>query len=197
MPLEGQTNFPGLKKAYAKGIELRGKTLGVIGYGRIGHETAKMGLSLGMNVLVCDTYSVDPKITLTFFGGQSIDLSVKQVEFDELLQNSDFISLHVPFLGKPLIGAEELAKMKNGAGIVNASRGGIIDESALLDSLDSGKIAFAGLDVFENEPKPNNLLLTNAKISLSPHIGAATNEAQQRVGEELASLIIQQLVAAE
>jgi len=197
MPVEGQTNFAGLKKAYAKGIELRGKTLGIIGYGRIGRETAKMGLSLGMKVLVCDAFPVDCNVTLEFFGGQSINLSVEQVTFDEVLQNSDFISLHVPFLGKSLIGVDEFSKMKNGAGIVNASRGGIIDEAALLDSLNSGKIAFAGLDVFENEPKPNNLLLTHPKISLSPHIGAATNEAQQRVGEELANLIIQELVVSQ
>lgn len=196
MPVEGQTNFAGLKKAYAKGVELRGKTLGVIGYGRIGHETAKMGLSLGMNVLVADTFPVNTEISLTFFDGQSVKFNVKQVPLEELLQNADFISLHVPFLGKPLIGAEEFSKMKNGVGIVNASRGGIIDETALINNLDSGKVAFAGLDVFENEPQPNNLLLTNAKISLSPHIGAATNEAQQRVGEELASLIIAKLAGS-
>src|SRR5690606_23918858 len=163
MPLEGQTNFSGLKKAYAKGIELRGKTLGVIGYGRIGRETAKIGLSLGMKVIVTDAFPVDTAVTLTFFGGQSIDLSVEQVTFDEVLINSDFISLHVPFLGKSLIGAEEFSKMKDGSGIVNASRGGIIDEAALLESLNSGKVAFAGLDVFDNEPKPNNLLLTHPK----------------------------------
>ena len=194
MPVEGQTNFGGLKKAYAKGIELRGKTLGVIGYGRIGRETAKIGLSLGMKVIVSDAFPVDTNVSLSFFNGQSIDLSVEQVTFEEILANSDFISLHVPFLGKSLIGSEEIAKMKNGAGIVNASRGGIINELALLDALNSGKLAFAGLDVYENEPKPNSLLLTHPKISLSPHIGAATNEAQQRVGEELANLIIQELV---
>src|SRR5690606_16471940 len=155
------------------------------GYGRIGRETAKIGLSLGMKVVVTDAFPVDTNVTLSFFNGQSIELSIEQVTFEEVLANSDFISLHVPFLGKSLIGSEEIAKMKNGAGIVNASRGGIIDESALLDALDSGKLAFAGLDVYENEPKPNNLLLAHPKISLSPHIGAATNEAQQRVGEEL------------
>lgn len=194
MPIEGLENFAGLKKAYAKGIELRGKTLGVIGFGRIGRETAKIGLSLGMKVLVCDAFPVDNNVTLTFFGGETISFKVEQVELDSILENSDFISLHVPFLGKPLIGKDEFAKMKHVAGIVNASRGGIIDENALLEALNSGKIAFAGLDVFENEPKPNNSLLTHPKLSLSPHIGAATNEAQQRVGEELASLIIQELV---
>lgn len=197
MPVEGNTNFGGLKKAYAQGTELRGKTLGVVGFGRIGRETAKMGLGLGMRVVVSDTFEVDEKISVSFFGGQSIELNVKQLPFDELLKESDFISLHVPFLGTPLIGAAEFAKMKNGAGIVNASRGGIIDEEELLANLDSGKVAFAGLDVFENEPTPDNRLLTHPKISLSPHIGAATNEAQQRVGEELANLIIQQLVVSQ
>src|SRR5690606_16902198 len=139
MPVEGQASFGALKKAYAKGIELKGKTLGIIGYGRIGHELAKMGLGLGMNVLVCDTYSVNTEVKLTFFDGQSINLSVKQVQFDQLLENADFISLHVPFLGEPLIGSGEIAKMKDGVGIVNASRGGIIDEKTLIDGLDSGK----------------------------------------------------------
>ncbi|WP_118195233.1 D-2-hydroxyacid dehydrogenase [Albibacterium indicum] len=197
MVTEGDSNFAGLKKAYAKGSELRGKTLGVIGFGRIGHETAKIGVSLGMNVLVVDTYEINPTVTISFFNGQSLDLQVTQVSLDELLASADFISLHVPFLGKALIGNEEFAKMKDGAGIVNASRGGVIDENALLENLNNGKIAFAGLDVFDNEPTPKASLLRHPRVSLSPHIGAATNEAQKRVGEELATLIIQELTVTE
>lgn len=197
MATEGDTNFTGLKKAYAKGSELRGKTLGVIGFGRIGRETAKIGLSLGMNVIVSDAYEIDTKVTLSFFNGQSLDFNVSQVNVDELLATADFISLHVPFLGKALIGTEEFKKMKDGAGIVNASRGGVINEDALLESLDSGKIAFAGLDVFDNEPTPKTALLKHPRVSLSPHIGAATNEAQKRVGEELATLIIQELAVSQ
>lgn len=197
MATEGESNFAGLKKAYAKGSELRGKTLGVIGFGRIGRETAKIGLSLGMRVVVCDTHPIDTKVALSFFDGQTVDFEVAQIGLDELLGTADFISLHVPFLGKALIGSEEFAKMKDGAGIVNASRGGVIDEDALLEHLNNGKIAFAGLDVFDNEPTPKTSLLRHPRVSLSPHIGAATNEAQKRVGEELATLIIQELAVSQ
>ena len=194
MPVEGDTNFGGLKKRYASGIELRGKTLGIIGFGRIGHETAKIALGLGMDVIISDIQEIPTALTLTLSGGVQVNVNVKQVPFKELLSTSDFISLHVPFLGKPMIDAEEFALMKDNVGIVNASRGGIINEESLLQALDSGKVAFAGLDVFENEPTPMKSLLTHSKISLSPHIGAATAEAQQRVGEELAQQIINSLL---
>lgn len=196
MPVEGNTNFGGLKKKYASGIELRGKTLGIIGFGRIGHETAKIALGLGMDVIVSDIHEVPTALTLTLSGGVQVDVNVKQVSFRELIASSDFISLHVPFLGKPMIAAEEFALMKDNVGIVNASRGGIIDEEDLLQALDSGKVAFAGLDVFENEPTPSKAILMHSKISLSPHIGAATAEAQQRVGEELAQQIISGLLVS-
>lgn len=190
MPVDGDTKFGALKKKYAKGLELRGKTLGIIGFGRIGQEAAKIALGLGMDVLVTDICEIDTKITLKLSGDVKVDLKVKQVSFKELLQNSDFITLHVPYLGTAMIGEEEFALMKDQVGLVNASRGGIIDENALILALDSGKVAFAGLDVFENEPTPMKELLINPKISLSPHIGAATEEAQQRVGQELAQQII-------
>src|SRR5690606_27237414 len=134
MATEGDLNFAGLKKAYAKGSELRGKTLGVIGFGRIGRETAKIGLSLGMNVVVCDTYEIDTTVTLSFFNGQTLDFQVSQGSLEELLGFAVFISLHVPLLGKALRGSEEFSKMKDGAGIVNASRGGVMDEDALLEN---------------------------------------------------------------
>jgi len=193
MPVEGDTNFGGLKKAYAKGVELRGKTLGVIGFGRIGRETAKVGLGLGMDVIVSDLFEVPRSLPLTLSGGITVDVPIQQVEIADLLERADFISLHVPFTDKPIIGSAEFALLKPGVGIVNASRGGVIDELALIEALDSGKVAFAGLDVFDNEPTPRKELLTHPKVSLTPHIGAATNEAQERIGEELANLIIEHL----
>lgn len=193
MPIEGDTNFGGLKKAFAKGVELRGKTLGIIGIGRIGRETAKVGLGLGMDVIVSDLFEAPKSLPLTLSGGITVDIPIKQVPIEELLRQADFISLHVPFTDKAVIGAAEFEAMKNGVGIVNASRGGVIDEEALIAALNSGKVAFAGLDVFENEPTPRKDLLTHPKVSLTPHIGAATGEAQERIGEELANLIIEQL----
>jgi D-3-phosphoglycerate dehydrogenase len=190
MPVEGNTNFNGLKKAYAKGIELKGKTLGVIGFGRIGRATAAMGLRLGMKVVAYDLFPFSGHISLTFQGGVSVDIPVETVSFEEVISSSDFISLHTPFAEKPILGATEFDMMRPGVGIVNCSRGGTIDELALIDALDSGKVGFAGLDVFDNEPTPLAALLTHPKISLTPHIGAATNEAQERIGEELAGLII-------
>jgi D-3-phosphoglycerate dehydrogenase len=190
MPVEGDTNFNNLKKAYAKGIELKGKTLGVIGFGRIGRETAAMGLRLGMNVLAYDLFPFNGHITLSFQGDVEIDIPVKTVTFEEVISNSDFISLHTPFAAEPILGAKEFELMKPGIGIVNCSRGGTIDEQALIAALDSGRVAFAGLDVFDNEPTPLKAILQHAKISLTPHIGASTNEAQERIGAELASLII-------
>lgn len=190
MPVEGATKFNGLKKAYAKGIELRGKTLGIIGFGRIGRETASVALGLGMNVLAYDLYPFEGNIALNLQGGITVDIPVKTVSLDEVIGNSDFITLHTPFADKPILGAEEFAKMKDGVGVVNCSRGGTIDEQALLSALDSGKLAFAGLDVFDNEPTPLAAILSHAKISLTPHIGASTNEAQERIGTELANLII-------
>ncbi|OUW75829.1 MAG: 3-phosphoglycerate dehydrogenase [Flavobacteriaceae bacterium TMED208] len=189
MPLEGETNFKGLKKAFAKGTELRGKTLGIIGFGRIGQEVAKIGLGIGMNIIASDKFidQVDLKITLST--GDSIDVKIKTQDFNDLIENSDFISLHVPAQKSYVINAEVLSKMKKGVGIINAARGGVIDEVALIDALDSGHLSFAALDTFENEPNPEIKLLMHDKISLTPHIGAATLEAQNRIGEELASQI--------
>ena len=184
------SKFNDLKKAYAKGIELRGKTMGIIGFGRIGRETATIALGLGMNVLAYDLYPFSGNITLNLQGGIKVDVPVQTVSLEEVIAKSDFISLHTPFADKPILGADEFAAMKPGVGIVNCSRGGTIDEKALIEALDSGKVAFAGLDVFDNEPTPLASILNHPKISLTPHIGASTNEAQERVGAELANLII-------
>ncbi|MGJ1196435.1 D-2-hydroxyacid dehydrogenase [Sphingobacterium spiritivorum] len=193
MPVEGSTNFAGLKKAYAKGIELRGKTIGIVGFGRIGRETAKIALGLGMDVVFSDLYDGPASLELSLSGGIKVEVPVKQVGLQELFSVSDFISLHVPFTDRPVIGKDEFALLKDGVALVNASRGGVIDELALIEALDSGKVSFAALDVFDDEPAPRAGILQHAKISLTPHIGAATNEAQERIGEELATLIIQQL----
>ncbi len=190
MPLEGETNFKGLKKAYAKGLELKGKTLGVIGFGRIGQATARIALGVGMKVIYFDPFTKEVDLSISFFDGQSVAFKLESLTKEEVLQQSDFISLHVPAQKEYVIGKAEFDLMKEGSAIVNAARGGVIDEVALVDALESGKIAFAGLDTFENEPKPEIKLLMHNKISLTPHIGAATLEAQDRIGEELASQIV-------
>ena len=189
MPLEGESNFKGLKKAFAKGIELRGKTLGIIGFGRIGQEVAKIALGIGMEVKASDKYINNVEVPITLFNGDSIKVSIKTDDVNEVIKNSDFITLHVPAQKDYVIGKEEFAMMKDGSAIINAARGGVIDEVALVNALDSGKLAFACLDTFENEPKPEIKLLMHPKISLTPHIGAATLEAQDRIGLELASQI--------
>jgi len=150
-----------------------------------------MAIGIGMDVLAFDVYPFNPEVELILGGGTKVKVSVTTATFDEILAKADFITLHTPFVDKPLIGTAEFEKMKKGAAVVNCSRGGLIDEDALLDALNSGKIAFAGLDVYNNEPTPRQDILSHPKISLTPHIGAATNEAQERIGIELANLIIQ------
>ena len=189
MPLEGEANFKGLKKAYAKGIELRGKTLGIVGFGRIGQEVAKIALGIGMKVIATDKFLDKATIEISFSTGQSIKAEIIIQPFDKLITKSDFISLHVPAQEEYVIDSNVISKMKKGAGIINAARGGVIDEVALVKALDDGHLSFAGLDTFENEPKPEVKLLMHEKISLTPHIGAATLEAQNRIGEELATQI--------
>ena len=191
MPLEGDTNFKKLKKAFAKGNELRGKTIGIIGFGRIGRETAKIAIGVGMNVIAYDKFIENVDIKLEFMAGKSIDFNIKISKFGDLLENSDFISLHVPSQKKHIIDKAEFSKMKQGVGIINAARGGVINEVELASAIKSGKVTFAGLDTFENEPKPEIQLLMNSKLSLTPHIGAATNEAQDRIGIELANQIVE------
>lgn len=190
MPLEGDTQFENLKKAYANGIELRGKTLGIIGFGRIGKAVAKIGLGLGMKVLASDKFVGNAEIKVDFYNGQFINVDIVTEPIEDIFRHSDFITLHVPAQDGYVIGADELEAMKDHVGIINCSRGGVIDEVALIDALDSGKVAFAGLDVFEQEPTPAIQVLMHPKISLTPHIGAATLEAQDRIGTELAEQII-------
>lgn len=190
MPLDGDSKFKDLKKAYAKGHELRGKTLGVIGFGRIGQATAKIALGIGMKVIAFDPFIEETTIALEFYDNQKLDFKIKTISKEEVLKQSDYITLHVPAQKEYVIGKAEFDAMKDGVGLVNAARGGVVDEVALIEALENNKLSFAALDTFENEPKPAVTVLMNNKVSLTPHIGAATNEAQDRIGTELASQII-------
>lgn len=186
MPAEGHQQFEVLKKSYAKGIELRNKTLGIIGFGKIGQEVARMALGLGMKVIAADTSVGKASIRVDFYNNQFIDVEIQTEPVQMLLQHSDFVTLHIPAQDRIAIGEQELAAMKAGAALINCARGGLVEESALIRALDSGKLSFAGLDVFENEPTPSQALLQHPKVSLTPHTGAATIEAQDRIGISLA-----------
>ena len=190
MPLEGDNNFKKLKKNYSKGVELKGKTLGIIGFGRIGQETAKIALGIGMDIVYYDKYNESTELNLEFTHNKSLTFTINTSSLDEVLMKSDFITLHVPAQKEYIIGKNEFDKMKDGVGIINAARGGVIDETELINFIENKKVSFAGLDTFENEPTPSVKLLMHPKISLSPHIGAATSEAQDRIGIELADQII-------
>lgn len=190
MPLEGDLHFKELKKDFSKGRELYAKTLGIVGFGSIGQETAKIAIGLGMKVLYHDPFVENKSISIDFYNGQSIDFNLQNSSKEELLTQSDYISLHLPSQDTYFIGKKELFQMKKGVGIINTARGNVIDEVALIDALDEGHVAFAGLDVFESEPKPEIQVLMHPKISLSPHIGGGTLEAQQRIGMDLAKQII-------
>lgn len=188
MPTNGLAKFDDLKKKYAKGIELKDKTMGIIGFGRIGQQVAKIALGCGMKVLAFDPFVKEAKLHLDIHGLANAEITVATVHLDDVYAQSDFITVHVP--GGKLITDTEIAKMKAGVILINTARGGVIDETALLNGLNSKKIAHACLDVYENEPKPSEAILHHAQISLTPHIGAATNEAQERIGVELAEKII-------
>ena len=189
MPLEGDSKFKDLKKSYAKGTELAGKTIGIIGFGRIGQEVAKIGIGVGMDVIFHDKFNDQAEIKLNFFDGQNLSFRLDSSSFDDVLSKSDFITIHIPASDKYIIDINEFKKMKEGSGILNLSRGGIINEEELIKNIDSGKISFAAIDTFEGEPNPSIKILMNPNISLTPHIGAATNEAQDRIGIELADKI--------
>ena len=190
MPLDGDTRFKDLKKAYAKGTELKGKTIGVLGFGRIGQATAKVALGVGMKVIAYDPFIEKANLELDFFDGQTLNFEIETISKEAVLEQSDFITLHVPAQKDYVIGKAEFNMMKDGVILVNAARGGVIDEVALVEAINSGKVARAALDVFEKEPQPEIQLLMNPALSLTPHTGAATNEAQDRIGTELASQII-------
>ncbi|MCQ4034345.1 D-2-hydroxyacid dehydrogenase [Kaistella montana] len=190
MPVVGDSEFAKLKKAYEKGIELRGKTIGIVGMGRIGQEVARIALGMGMRVIAADNNVGRASIKVKFYNNQFINVDIETEPIEDVLKHADFITLHVPAQKNGyMIGEKEFDLMKNGVAIVNCSRGGVIDEDALIAALDSGKVAFAGLDVFINEPTPSKNILNHPKISLTPHTGASTVEAQDRIGLSLAEQI--------
>ncbi len=191
MPLEGESKFKDLKKAYAKGVELKGKTIGIVGMGRIGQAVAKCAIGLGMNVVAHDKFMEEADVKIEFFDGQHLTFKLKSIDFDDLLSQADVITFHVPAQKDYILGKSEIEKMKDGAAVINTARGGVIDEKAVVDALENGKLKFAAIDVFEKEPTPEIKLLMQSKLSLSPHIGGATNEAQSRIGTELAQQIIE------
>ncbi|MCH2044126.1 MAG: D-2-hydroxyacid dehydrogenase [Saprospiraceae bacterium] len=194
MPVGGITQFKALKKRFSKGLELGGKTLGIIGFGRIGQELAKIALGMGMDVVTTDLLEREVQINIGTprVNNATFAIKLKTTSLDEVLAKSDFISVHIPFSGgESPINAAAIEKMKDGVLLVNTSRGGVIDEDALIAALDSGKVAGAALDVFVGEPTPREDILTHPKISLSPHIGASTIEAQRNIGLELADAFIE------
>ena len=169
------------KKSYSKGIELQGKTLGIVGFGRIGQALGKMAKAIGMDVIAFDIFHIP---------GIEEQLGIPYVEMDELLAKSDFISVHAPAVdGGALINAERIEKMKDGVCIINTSRGSNVDEAALLAALESGKVRAAGLDVYADEPATNAALYGHPMVSCTPHIGASTVEAQKRIGAEIVDII--------
>lgn len=190
MPLEGDTKFNTLKKSFNNATELSGKTLGVIGMGNIGLEVIKIGISLGMSIVAYNRTPKTENIKISFFDGQSLHFEIKSVNLDEVLKKSDFISINISNTEEYFIDNEQIARMKEGVFIANTARGGVLNEVALIDAIERGKVAGAALDVFENEPNPEIEILMNPALSLSPHIGGNTLEAQNRIAEELAEQII-------
>jgi len=193
MPSQGNSSFGKLKKSYSKGFELEGKTLGIIGLGRIGQEAAKIGLGLGMNVIGVDPFVAGSVHLNWTIANNEISAEVPSLSLQDMLPKADFITMHIPFTGSPALGKNEFAQMKKGVYLVDAARGGTIDEAALLEALENGTVAAVGLDVFENEPTPREDILEHPKISLTPHIGASTLEAQEKIGTELAGKILEVL----
>lgn len=190
MPINGNEKFNDLKSKYAKGNELRGKTMGIVGFGRIGQNVAKLALGLGMNVVAFDPFVTQTVIEVDILD-KKIPVPIATIGFDKVIQTADFITFHVP--GGKLISRHEIGAMKNGVILINTARGGVINEDDLLEALNSGKISHACLDVFDNEPRPSVSILNHPKISLTPHIGAATIQAQERIGVELAEKLIEAL----
>lgn len=196
MPEKGDSEFSNLKKIASNGIELQGKTMGIYGFGRIGQEVAKIAIGLGMKVLAFDPYvdTLDLSLNLPALGEHSrIKVTINTVSEESVITRSDFITFHVPFNegDKAIIDSAKIAQMKKGVGLINCSRGGVISEADLLAGLNSGHVAFAGLDVFEKEPPVNMDVLKHDRVSLSPHIGGSTAEAQNRIGIELAEKVIE------
>ncbi|SHM35351.1 D-2-hydroxyacid dehydrogenase [Chryseobacterium polytrichastri] len=191
MPLEGETHFNAMKKSFSNAYELSGKTLGVIGFGSIGQEVVKMGIALGMKIKVLTRKPKTKVLTLDFFDGQTVNFEITSTnDSDAFYKDTDFISINTSKTNEYIIDTEQFEKMKDGVYIVNTARGGVMNEVALIDFIESEKVAGAALDVFENEPTPELPLLMNPALSLSPHVGGNTVDAQEKIGLELAEQII-------
>jgi len=194
MPKQGDSQFKTLKKSSgSKGFELQGKTMGIYGTGRIGRETAKKAIALGMNVVFYNRNPVHATIEINFdkrLKINNLNYSFSTVTLSEFFQQADVISLHIPAADQPVIGAKEISEMKDGVILINCARGGIVNEKELCSALKSGKVAYAGIDVFDKEPPEDMSILQCKNVSLSPHIGGSTKEAQERIGVEIAEKII-------
>ncbi|ALU75084.1 NAD(P)-dependent oxidoreductase [Tenacibaculum finnmarkense] len=194
MPLEGDTSFNALKKQFSAGTEVRGKTLGIIGMSTEGQQVAKLALGLGMKVIAYDVEFGDSiTIPIEFYNGQAIDIEIDFTSADDLLKEADFITVHLASEENHVIGVKEFEKMKKGVGFINVSQSGLVDEIALVNAIESGKVQYAGLDTFENQPTPEIQLLMNPELSLSPNIASFTVESQHKIGTELANKIINSL----
>ncbi len=196
MPQDGQTDFANLKKQCSAGYELLGKTMGVIGFGRIGQEVARLALSMGMKVVAVDPFVKEAEISIEVHGADAaLHVKVVTISMDEVLRSADVITIHIPKSDRPVIGQPQLPLLKRGVVLINTARGGVFNEDALLEGLDTGIIGGVGLDVFVGEPSPRADLLAHPRISLTPHIGGSTAEAQENVGKELAGLLIRHFKA--
>ena len=194
MPLEGDSKFDTLRHSYSAGTEVEGKILGIIGFGNVGQEVAKKAIGLGMKVMYYDKNEEHVEIILDFYDQQVVKFNLSSSPLKEVLTTSDFVSLHLTSKQKDyLIGPKELKDMKPTAGLINTSYFKAVDEVALIKSLENNELRFAALDVFEDEPQPPIQLLMNPKLSLSPNIGGATQETQDRIAKELADQILSSL----
>jgi D-3-phosphoglycerate dehydrogenase len=190
MKINVNNNFKKLKKKYSDGSEIRGKTIGIIGIGRIGKEVAKIAIGNGLKLIAYDPFVKSVEVSLDFYDGSSHNFNLNTSKLNDLLENSDIITIHVPNQKNSLITIQEIKKMKKNVILINTSRGDAINEKDLIYSLKNNLINKAGIDVFKNEPNPDNDILSSDNISLTPHIGAATVEAQNKIGIELANQII-------
>lgn len=194
MPVDGNSRFGELKKSYSEGFEIEGKKLGIIGFGNIGQEVAKLALASGMRILPVDKKVDEAVVKFYVFNNENIGLEIKlrTIKISDMLKEADIITIHIPAAKgtAPILTKNEFDQMKDGVIIINTSRGEVLEENALISALNSGKVYGAGLDVFENEPRPNEVLLSHPNVSLTPHIGGSTVQAQMKIGMHLADSII-------
>ncbi|MFK7949082.1 MAG: NAD(P)-dependent oxidoreductase [Saprospiraceae bacterium] len=192
MPERGNTAFKALKRSFSNGFELKGKKIAILGFGIVGQQVARIAIGFGMEVIPVDYAFESAKLELDIFNlpNMSLTIDLQMTSLEEALAKADVISVNVPYIGKPLLTEKHFKMMKEGVILINASKGGTVDETALLSALEDEKVAGAGIDVFMNEPSPDGELLNHPKISVSPHLGASTVEAQRQIGLALADQVI-------